>query len=411
MPSATAPTPFASSSPAVSAPEPARAPLAVYVHWPFCARKCPYCDFNSHVRKEVDAARFGAALVREIETTAAHHPEHVVASIFFGGGTPSLMPADVVARVVDAVGTAWPVADDVEITLEANPSSAEAERFAGYRAAGVNRLSLGVQALDDGALRFLGRLHDVRTALAALGLALEVFPRVSADLIYARPGQTPDAWRRELARALALGVGHLSLYQLSIEPGTAFHRRAAAGAALAADPDRAADLYDLTQEMTAAAGLPAYEISNHARPGAESRHNLAYWQAGHYAGIGPGAHGRLSAAGGGVCAVANHRRPERWLAAVEAAGLGRERVEAIDPETRAREAVMMGLRLVRGIDKALFRARTGRALAAVVDMEAVHRLAGAGFLVDGSDRLAATPEGRPVLNALLRELLLASSRH
>ena len=406
MPSATVPTPSASSSPAVSAPEPRRAPLAVYVHWPFCARKCPYCDFNSHVRKEVDAARFGAALVREIETTAAHHPDLAVGSVFFGGGTPSLMPAAVVARVIDAVKAAWPVADDVEITLEANPSSVEAERFAGYRAAGVNRLSLGVQALDDAALRFLGRLHDARTALAALELALETFPRVSADLIYARPGQTVGAWRAELARALALGVAHLSLYQLSIEPGTAFYRRAAAGEALAADPDRAADLYELTQEMTAAAGLPAYEISNHARPGAESRHNLAYWQAGYYAGIGPGAHGRLPAAGGGVNAIADHRRPERWLAAVEAEGLGRESVETIDPGTRAREAVMMGLRLVRGIDKALFHARTGRALADMIDMEAVHRLAGAGFLVDGADRLAVTPQGRPVLNALLRQLLV-----
>ncbi len=406
MPSATAPTPSASSSPAASAPEPRRAPLAVYVHWPFCARKCPYCDFNSHVRKDVDAARFGAALVREIATTAAHHSGHVVTSIFFGGGTPSLMPADVVARVIDAVESAWPVADDVEITLEANPSSAEAARFAGYRAAGVNRLSLGVQALDDAALRFLGRLHDAKTALAALELALAVFPQVSADLIYARPGQTPDAWRAELARALALGTAHLSLYQLSIEPGTVFHRRAAAGAALAANPDRAADLYELTQEMTAAAGLPAYEISSHARPGAESRHNLAYWQAGPYAGIGPGAHGRLAAGDGRIDAIANHRRPERWLAAVEAEGLGRESAETIDPGTRAREAVMMGLRLVRGIDKTLFCARTGRPLAAVVDMEAVHRLAGAGFLADEPDRLAATAKGRPVLNALLRELLV-----
>ena len=406
MPSVTGPTPSASSSPAASAAEPPRAPLAVYVHWPFCARKCPYCDFNSHVRKDVDAARFGAALVREIATTAARHPGFTVESVFFGGGTPSLMPADVVARVLDAVRSAWPVADDVEITLEANPSSAEAARFAGYRAAGVNRLSLGIQALDDAALRFLGRLHDARTALAALELALTVFPRVSADLIYARPEQTVAAWRAELARALALGTAHLSLYQLTIEPGTVFHRRAAAGAALAADPDLGAALYETTQEMTAAAGLPAYEISNHARPGAESRHNLAYWQGGDYAGIGPGAHGRLSLGDGRVDAIANHRRPERWLAAIEADGSGAERSEAIDPATRAREAVMMGLRLVRGIDKARFRARTGRDLAEMIDMEAVRRLVADGFLADGPDRLAATPQGRPVLNALLRQLLL-----
>ncbi|MFQ5347578.1 MAG: radical SAM family heme chaperone HemW [Rhodothalassiaceae bacterium] len=410
MRSRTVPTPSASSSPAVSGPETGEDRLAVYVHWPFCARKCPYCDFNSHVREQVDEDRFAAALVREIATTAAALPQRIVGSVFFGGGTPSLMPPRVVARVLDVIAAAWHVSDRCEVTLEANPSSAEAGRFAGYRGAGVNRLSLGVQALDDHALGFLGRLHDAATARTALRLACATFPRVSADLIYARPGQTAAAWRAELSHVLGFGLSHLSLYELTIEPGTAFFRRQRGGETMAADEVTAADLYQLTQEMAAAAGLPAYEISNHARPGDECRHNLDCWQGLFYAGIGPGAHGRLPGDGGTVLATSNRRKPESWLKAVEAEGLGRAEAEPLDRLTRARELVLTGLRLVRGIDRCRFRERTGLALEAVIDPAAARRLVARGLLAEDNGHLAATPDGRLVLNALLRALL-ASDGH
>ena len=304
----------------VLATTPARdddAGFGVYVHWPFCASKCPYCDFNSHVRAEIDEARWRAALVRELDHFAALAPGRTVTSIFFGGGTPSLMAPATVAAVIERTANHWRLAGDVEITLEANPTSVEAGRFAGYRDAGVNRVSLGVQSLDDRALGFLGRGHDAAEARAAVAVAHARFPRVSFDLIYARPGQSPAAWRRELAEALQIAGEHLSLYQLTLEPGTAFHARAARGALALPGGDAAAALYDVTQEVLEGAGLPAYEISNHAVPGAESRHNLTYWRSGDYLGVGPGAHGRLTG-GGAVLAIAQTRSPERWLAAVEA---------------------------------------------------------------------------------------------
>ena len=311
------PSPLPSCSPP-TASDPG---FGVYVHWPFCQSKCPYCDFNSHVRESVEHERWARALTAELETMAALAPGREVASVFFGGGTPSLMEPATVQAVLDRIAGLWSMAPNAEITLEANPGSVEADRFAGYAAAGVNRLSLGVQALDDAALGFLGRRHDVAEALRALDVARANFGRVSFDLIYARPQQTVAAWRDELARALAFGTDHLSLYQLTLEQGTRFWTLAGRGEFTLPDEDAAADLYALTQEMTAAAGLPAYEISNHARPGAESRHNLTYWRSGEWVGIGPGAHGRLAGDGGAI-ARRQHKAPETWLAAVEADGHG-----------------------------------------------------------------------------------------
>ncbi|RME63450.1 MAG: radical SAM family heme chaperone HemW, partial [Alphaproteobacteria bacterium] len=296
MPSVTVPAPLPSSSPPVSSE--AAPPLALYVHWPFCQSKCPYCDFNSHVRARIDTAAWRHAYLTALEETARRLGPRRLASIFFGGGTPSLMASETVAAIIAHAHRLWPSAAPVEITLEANPASVERARFAAFAAAGVNRISLGVQSLDNDVLAFLGRRHDARDARAAIEVAQDNFARVSLDFIYALPGQSPAAWRRALAEALRLGAGHLSLYQLSIEPGTAFHAQQARGRLAPLADDLAGDLYALTQEMTAAAGLPAYEISNHARAGAESRHNLAYWQGGEYAGIGPGAHGRLRLAGG-----------------------------------------------------------------------------------------------------------------
>src|SRR5437764_4012364 len=293
-----------------------RAPLAIYIHWPFCRSKCPYCDFNSHVRDSIDADRWTRALLRDLDRQAELAPEREVVSIFFGGGTPSLMPPATVAALIERVKRHWPTAPDLEITLEANPNSAEAERFAGFAAAGVSRLSLGVQAFDPAALQFLGRRHDRAEALAAIARARDHFPRYSFDLIYARPGQSVAAWEDELGEALALAGTHLSLYQLTIEPGTAFGNRAERGESLAADEDTAATLFEVTQQRLAEAGMPAYEISNHARPGAECRHNLAYWRYEDYLGIGPGAHGRATR-GGGKIATQQRRVPEAWLAAVE----------------------------------------------------------------------------------------------
>src|SRR5712672_2226853 len=298
-----------------------RAPLAVYIHWPFCRSKCPYCDFNSHVREAIEEERWTRALLGDLERQAELAPDREVVSIFFGGGTPSLMPPDTVAALIERVGRLWPVTPGLEVTLEANPNSAEAERFAGFAMAGVNRLSLGIQALDPAALHFLGRRHDRQEAVAAIALARDIFPRTSFDLIYARPGQSVMAWEEELGEALTLAGSHLWLYQLTIEPGTAFGNRAERGETLDADEDTAAALFEITQERLEAAGMPAYEISNHARPGAECRHNLVYWRGHEYAGIGPGAHGRLDIAGERR-ATATERRPEAWLMRVEALGHG-----------------------------------------------------------------------------------------
>jgi putative oxygen-independent coproporphyrinogen III oxidase len=367
--------------------------LALYVHWPFCVSKCPYCDFNSHVRASVDQDAWRDALLADLAHEARALPDRRVGSVFFGGGTPSLMPPATVAAILAAADAAWGFDPAVEITLEANPSSVEAARFADLAAAGVNRVSLGLQALDDAALRFLGRAHDVSEGLAALAVAQRNFTRVSFDLITARPDQSLAAWEAELARALAFGTEHLSLYQLTIEPGTRFATEAAAGRLVLPEGDFAADLFDATRAMCAAAGLPAYEVSNHARRGAESRHNLTYWRYRDYAGIGPGAHGRR-----GGLATRRHRKPENWLAAVARNGHGMQEEVALTPTERAHEALLMGLRLREGVDLA----RIGREW---IDDAAVARLAGHGLVVDTGDRLVVTECGMPVLDAVLAEVV------
>ncbi len=324
--------------------------FGVYIHWPFCLSKCPYCDFNSHVRREpIDEGRFARAFAAEIAATAARVPGRIVSTIFFGGGTPSLMQPATLAAVLDAIARHWRVAPDAEITLEANPTSVEATRFRGYRTAGVNRVSLGVQALDDRVLTELGRLHSAREALDAVAVARSVFGRYSFDLIYARPNQEPKAWASELKAALAEAGEHLSLYQLTVEPETPFAALHAAGKLRLPDEDTARALYDTTQEICAAAGLPAYEISNHARPGGECRHNLVYWRAHEYAGIGPGGHGRLDI-DGERHATATEKRPETWLGRVEAQGDGLVSDDLLTREERSDEFLLMGLRLAEGID-------------------------------------------------------------
>ena len=368
--------------------------LALYVHWPFCVSKCPYCDFNSHVRAEVDQHAWRDALLADLAHEARELPEHTIGSVFFGGGTPSLMPPATVAAVLAAAERHWGFTSDVEITLEANPSSVEAARFADLAAAGVNRVSLGIQSLDDAALRFLDRAHDVAEGQAALDVAQAVFPRASFDLIYALPGQTPAAWERELRQALARGTEHLSLYQLTIEPGTRFATDAAAGRLAIPDGDSAADLFEATRAITAAAGLPAYETSNHARPGAESRHNLAYWRYRDYAGVGPGAHGRR-----GGLATQRRRKPENWLAAVSRNGHGIEVEEALTPYERATEALVMGLRLREGVDLERIAVLAGEA--APVDDAAVARLEVQGLVARKGARLRVTEAGALLLDAIL----------
>ncbi len=374
--------------------------LGLYVHWPFCQSKCPYCDFNSHVAGAVDHGRWRRAYGREIARLAAETGPRPLATVFFGGGTPSLMPPDLVAGILEAAAAAWPPAADAEITLEANPGSAEAGRFRGYRAAGVNRLSLGLQALNDEDLRRLGRRHSVAEGRAAFALARSVFPRASLDLIYARQHQTAAAWGEELGEALALGPDHLSLYQLTIEDGTPFAARARSGR-LPGLPgeDRAAELYDLTQELCEAAGRPAYEISNHARAGSECRHNLIYWRTGEFAGIGPGAHGRLTLAGRRVATEAQ-RNPRLWLAAVEAQGSGESGRAMLSPAEAGEEYALMGLRLPEGI--ALDRlAEAG----IVPDPGRRAALADLGLIEVAAGRLRVTRRGRLVLDRILGELL------
>ena len=379
--------------------------FGVYVHWPFCQSKCPYCDFNSHVRETVDEARWRTALLAEIAHAARIAPGRRVTSVFFGGGTPSLMSAATVAAVLDAVAGRWPLSARLEVTLEANPGSVEAGRFDGYRVAGVNRLSLGIQALDDGSLARLGRRHDRAQALAALDLALGTFERVSFDLIYARPGQTPAAWGAELGEAISLGTDHLALYQLTIEPGTAFHALARRGELDPAGEDDEARMYATTQTLTEAAGLAAYEISNHARPGEACRHNMLYWRSGEWVGIGPGAHGRLDGDGGRAVARRQQRTPEAWLAAVEAHGHGAAEVETVDEASRVAEVLMMGLRLREGLSRADLLRGTGRDIRALLPAARLAPLVEAGLLSVGPERIAATDSGRRVLNALLARLL------
>ena len=379
--------------------------LALYVHWPFCLSKCPYCDFNSHVRESVDQARWRGALLRELDHFSALLPGAQVTSMFFGGGTPSLMPPETAAAVIDRAVARWSLAADAEITLEANPTSTEAARLEDFRAAGVNRVSLGVQALDDRALTFLGRGHDATEARRAVAMAQSIMPRSSFDLIYARPGQTVDAWRAELAEALAFADDHLSLYQLTIEKGTPFWRLERDGAFALPDDDTARALYDLTQEMTAAAGFAAYEVSNHERGGDASRHNLAYWRYDDYVGVGPGAHGRIRPAGSERQAVRQHAGPETWLAAVEGAGHGTAETRSLDTHEQAREMLMMGLRLAEGVSETRLRARTGCDPDRVIDRAGLARLMAAGYLERRDGRLSATAAGRPLLNSLLAELL------
>jgi putative oxygen-independent coproporphyrinogen III oxidase len=370
-------------------------PLAIYIHWPYCESKCPYCDFNSHARRSIGEQQYLGAAIRELRHYAAETQGRPVSSIFFGGGTPSLMDARSVAALLDEIAVLWPVDDGCEITLEANPSSVEAARFAGYRAAGVNRVSLGVQSLHDEQLRFLGRLHTAAEACQALAIAAQHFERVSFDLIYARPGQSEADWRAELIEALCLARGHLSLYQLTIEPETAFfdlHRR---GKLRIPGADLAANLYELTQDICESAGLPAYEVSNHATPGDESRHNLTYWRYGDYLGIGPGAHGRITT-GGKKYAAAAIRAPMGWHEKVLASGHGcAERCE-LTPREEAEEMVLMGLRLNEGMDVRLLQARTGYGLAPAE----VARLEEEGLLLREGGRVKVSRRGRLVLNAI-----------
>ena len=374
--------------------------FALYVHWPFCAAKCPYCDFNSHVAASIDQARWLAAYRVELARLGAELPGRVLNSIFFGGGTPSLMAPETVAGVIEAARAIWPFANDIEITLEANPTSIETGRFRAYADGGVNRVSMGMQALNDDDLRRLGRMHSVAEGRAAFDIARDCFTRVSFDLIYARQDQDRAHWRRELIEALAMAVDHLSAYQLTIEPGTAFGARHAKGGLKGLpDDDLSADMYLDTQEICAAAGMPTYEISNHARPGAESRHNLVYWRQGDWAAVGPGAHGRLSLPNGRWATEA-HRAPGEWVAAVEARGNGDSLREVLTLSDRAMEYLLMSMRLTEGMDVARYLAHGTE-----LPQGRVTDLIGLGLVTQAEMRLAATATGRPVLNAILRELV------
>ncbi|MCY1126438.1 radical SAM family heme chaperone HemW [Frigidibacter sp. RF13] len=375
--------------------------FGLYLHWPFCTSKCPYCDFNSHVAAQVDQTRWQHAYLAEIDRIAEETDDRVLNTVFFGGGTPSLMDPDLVAAILDRIGARWRRANDFEVTLEANPGSVEAGRFRAYGAAGVNRLSMGVQALNDRDLKRLGRMHSVAEARRAFDIARDTFGRVSFDLIYARQDQALDDWRRELTEALSMAVDHFSLYQLTVEEGTVFGARAAAGHLKGLpDEDRASDMYLITQEICEAAGLPAYEISNHARPGSESRHNLIYWRYGDYAGIGPGAHGRLTSPAGRWATEAP-RGPEEWLQRVETAGNGETPRELLSSSDQATEYLLMGMRLSEGIVLGRWQALRG----ADIPADRITGLIDLGLLWHSEGRIGATSTGRPVLNALLRELL------
>jgi len=382
-------------------PDKGEAGFGVYVHWPFCMAKCPYCDFNSHVRHQpVDQGRFAAAFARELATMRQRTGPRTVSSIFLGGGTPSLMQPETVGSVLDAIARNWHVPEGIEITLEANPTSVEADRFRGYRATGVNRVSLGVQALNDTDLRRLGRMHNVEEALAAIHLAREIFPRLSFDLIYARPDQSVEAWREELVRAISYAADHLSLYQLTIEEGTPFYNLWRTGKLVTPDAEQAAQLYDATQDVTAQRGLRAYEISNHAVPGAESQHNLIYWRYGEYVGVGPGAHGRFIEEGARTVTI-TERNPETWVESVESAGDGIVEEEHLDREQEGDEFLLMGLRLAEGIDLARYERLTGHG----VKEKRVIALAEEGLIeYVGNSRIRTTPEGAIILNAVIADL-------
>ena len=379
--------------------------LALYVHWPFCLARCPYCDFNSHVRNEIDQPRFAAALRQELATEASRLGRRRLTSIFFGGGTPSLMFPETVAMLVDDAVRWFDPAQNLEITLEANPTSVEVKRLADYQKAGVNRVSIGIQSLNDAALRTLGRQHSAAEAIAALSIARRLFERVSFDLIYARPGQDLVAWRQELRSAFGIVSEHLSLYQLTIEPATQYAVEHRQGKIALPDSETAAALYDTTLEECARVGLLGYEISNYAQPGAESRHNLTYWRYLDYAGIGPGAHGRITL-NGRLRATRRHRAPEIWADKVERTGDGLTRDASVPAPERGREALLMGLRLTEGIDKARFRSRTGLAIETSIDSDMMRKCVNAGYLIDTSEHLVATYEGRLRLDSLLKVLVL-----
>ena len=378
-------------------PDATKAPLAVYVHWPFCLAKCPYCDFNSHVRDAVDHAAWRDALVSEIRYYAKRIGPRAVSSIFFGGGTPSLMHPETVAAVIDTIGREWGFTDNPEITLEANPTSSESGKFQAFRKAGVNRLSLGIQSLKPDALTFLGRKHSADEAKGAIAMARDLFPRYSFDLIYARPDQQTGEWERELREALTLAGDHLSLYQLTIEPATPFFYARERGELREIDEDEAAELFQLTQDILRDAGLPAYEISNHAKPGFESRHNLTYWRYGDYAGIGPGAHGRLTEGGHKISTIAA-RSPEKWLELVQANGHGIAEETPITPQESITEKLLMGLRLVEGV-------ALPPALAESINWDKVAQFKEVGWMEYDADRLQVTDTGRLRLNALLAEII------
>ncbi|MGO1119468.1 radical SAM family heme chaperone HemW [Rhodovibrionaceae bacterium A322] len=384
--------------------------FGLYIHWPFCKAKCPYCDFNSHVREQIDQPRWRAALLKELDHFGTQTKGRRLTSVFFGGGTPSLMPPETVAALLDSLGNYWDLAEGLEVSLEANPTSAEADKFKGFALAGVNRLSIGVQALNDRDLAFLGREHSLSEALAAVKLAERSVPRFSFDLIYARPDQRPQDWAGELIQALDLGASHLSLYQLTIEENTVFHGRRRRGELMELPEPQSAALYEATQETLIAAGLPAYEVSNHARAGQECRHNLTYWRYGDYVGIGPGAHGRLAQAGnnkgpGGKVATRQHRAPEIWLQTVEQAGHATRSRESLDQQDRFEEQVIMGLRLQEGLFRANVLQETGESLDRQIEPHALNNLLAAGYLEDHGDRLVATLDGRTRLNAVIAHLL------
>ena len=375
---------------------------ALYIHWPFCLAKCPYCDFNSHVRDSVDHALWQDALLADMQFEAERAGGEPLDSVFFGGGTPSLMPPAMVARLLAEAEALWGFAPGIEITLEGNPSSVEAANYAALASAGINRASLGIQALDDETLGFLGRLHNANEGLAALEVAQQHFARVTFDLIYARPGQTATRWQAELTRALGFGTGHLSLYQLTIEPGTRFETMVRLGQFAPLGDDQAADLFALTADLTSQAGLPAYEVSNHARPGEESRHNLAYWRYQDYAGIGPGAHGRRV----GVATV-RHKKPENWLSAVERNGHGIAEERDLLPREQAAEALLMGLRLREGIDPGALALRFGLPTIDLIDPAKLTFYIGQGLAWEAGSRIGVTPAGMPLLDGLLGELVPA----
>ena len=381
--------------------------LGIYVHWPFCKAKCPYCDFNSHVRHQgVEAEKFGDALASELAWFAGQTPGRTVTSVFFGGGTPSLMPPAVVGQVIDRIASLWPVADDVEITLESNPTSVEAANFAGYRSAGVNRVSVGIQALNEADLKYLGRQHSVAEGLAAFQMAARTFPRTSFDLIYARPGQTPDQWEAELARALDEQAGHMSLYQLTIEPETTFFKLHEAGQLVTPHEDHAAAMYEFTQQLTSAAGLPAYEVSNHARAGHECRHNMLYWTYGEYAGVGPGAHSRLIAHDGSRQALSMEKHPETWLKLVADTTNGVVEDSVVAGEDAAHECLLMGMRTNRGVSLQRLERMSGRK----VDRSQLGHLVSDGLvcLSDDQECIVATQAGRQVLNSVIEFIALKS---